>query len=256
MTMISVLYVDDEAGLLEIGKLFLERIGTITVDVVASARDALRRLASASYDVIVSDYQMPGMDGIEFLRNIRMGSDIPFILFTSRSREEVAITALDSGADYYVQKGGNPTAQFAELSHDIHQIVKHRKIEADLQREQEFSRALLETLVIDTSDQQQVETLPCPALETAPASQRSTTGVRSPAVQKTRTSTPHRYGIVDTIHRLVRGTGAGAGLYEEPACFQALIRDLVIGPEDLYRMRVLPCPVRETASGFRHSGSW
>jgi len=177
--MISVLYVDDEAGLLEIGKLFLERIGTITVDIVDSARDALNRLASTAYDVIVSDYQMPGMDGIEFLQNIRVSSDIPFILFTSRSREEVAITALDSGADYYVQKGGNPNAQFAELSHDIHQIVKHKTIEAELRREQEFSRALLEDLVIGPEDLYRMEILPSPVLESDQPSSRSPEGKTS-----------------------------------------------------------------------------
>lgn len=144
--MISVLYFDDETGLLEIGKLFLERIGTISVDIANFARDALNQLASASYDVIVSDYQMPGMDGIEFLRKIRMNSDIPFIFFTGRSREEGVITALNGGVDYYIQKGGNPNALFAALSHNIHLIVKHEKAEAELRREQGFSSALLDGL--------------------------------------------------------------------------------------------------------------
>lgn len=89
---------------------------------------------------------MPGMDGIEFLRKIWMNSDIPFILFTGRSREEVVITALNGGADYYVQKGGNPNALFAALSHNIHLIVKHKKAEAELRREREFSSALLDGL--------------------------------------------------------------------------------------------------------------
>ena len=90
--MISVLYVDDEPGLLEIGKLFLEQSGQFHVDIVTSAHEALGTLKSTTYDAIVSDYQMPEMDGIEFLKAIRAQyPDIPFIIFTGKGREEVVI---------------------------------------------------------------------------------------------------------------------------------------------------------------------
>ena len=57
--MISILYVDDEPALLEIGKLFLENSGITTVDTVTSAPKALLALAKKRYDAIISDYQMP-----------------------------------------------------------------------------------------------------------------------------------------------------------------------------------------------------
>ena len=124
----SVLYVDDEAALLEIGKLFLERGGQFSVDTINSATAALTMLAAKTYDVIVSDYQMPGRDGIDFLRTVRnSGNSIPFILFTGRGREEVAIQALNEGADFYLQKGGEPISQFAELSHKIQIAVEHHR---------------------------------------------------------------------------------------------------------------------------------
>ena len=66
--MISVMYVDDEPALLEIGKLFLEKSRQFHVDTVTSAPEALQILKSTSYDAIVSDYQMPDMDGISFLK--------------------------------------------------------------------------------------------------------------------------------------------------------------------------------------------
>jgi CheY-like chemotaxis protein len=69
--MISVLYVDDEEGLLELGKRFLEISGQFRVDTVTSAHAALQILKSTSYEAIVSDYQMPAMDGIAFLKAIR-----------------------------------------------------------------------------------------------------------------------------------------------------------------------------------------
>ncbi len=131
--MISVLYVDDEEGLLDVGKFFLEESRLFTVDIVPSAPVALTQLNSKNYDAIISDYQMPDMDGIEFLRKVRKKfGDIPFILFTGRGREEVVIEAINNGADFYLQKGGDPQAQFAELSHKISQAVRRKQTERSL----------------------------------------------------------------------------------------------------------------------------
>ena len=81
--MYTVLYVDDEPGLLEIGKLFLEEDGQFIVDTISSATDALALLDTKVYDAIISDYHMPVMDGVEFLKKVRTsGNTIPFILFT------------------------------------------------------------------------------------------------------------------------------------------------------------------------------
>ena len=126
--MISVLYVDDEPDLLDIAKIFLERTGKYIIDICTSVGDAKRMLASTPYDAIVSDYQMPGEDGIEFLKFVRehVGST-PFILFTGRGREEVVIQALENGADFYIQKGGDPRAQFAELQNKIEKSVNERR---------------------------------------------------------------------------------------------------------------------------------
>ena len=105
-----VLYVDDDPGLLEIARLFLEQTGEFSVTTSASAQEALDSLSIQSHDVIISDYQMPDMDGIVFLNEVRQRfGDIPFILFTGRGREEVVIDAINHGADFYLQKGGQPT---------------------------------------------------------------------------------------------------------------------------------------------------
>jgi CheY-like chemotaxis protein len=68
---ITVLYVDDEPVLLDIGKTFLERGGEFRVETIGSAPEALALLRNRAYDAIVSDYEMPGMDGITFLKTVR-----------------------------------------------------------------------------------------------------------------------------------------------------------------------------------------
>ncbi|NLV27887.1 MAG: PAS domain S-box protein [Methanomicrobiales archaeon] len=131
--MIHILYVDDEEILLDLAKIFLERNGEFSVDISLSADEIIKSGNISSYDAIISDYMMPEMDGIEFLKAIRSQyPDIPFILFTGRGREEIVIEAINHGVDFYLQKGGDPKAQFAELGHKVEQAVKRRKIEKEL----------------------------------------------------------------------------------------------------------------------------
>jgi PAS domain S-box-containing protein len=132
--MYSVLYVDDEPMLLELAKIFLEQTGDFRVDTLTSAPAALDILDRTSYDCIISDYQMPVMDGIVFLKTVRSrGNALPFIIFTGKGREEVVIEALNSGADFYLQKGGDPKAQFAELAHKIRQAIGIRRAQKTMQ---------------------------------------------------------------------------------------------------------------------------
>jgi PAS domain S-box-containing protein len=126
--MSNVLYVDDEPALLDLGKAFLEKSGHLRVDTAATVEDALHQIKSKKFDAIISDYQMPDMSGIEFLRHIRSKhNDIPFILFTGRGREEIVIEALNCGADFYLQKGGEQKSQFAELEHKIKNAIDRKR---------------------------------------------------------------------------------------------------------------------------------
>jgi PAS domain S-box-containing protein len=147
--MISILYVDDETSLLEVCKVFLERSGEFSVDTESSPENAMVILRTGSYDAVVSDYQMPEMDGIEFLKRLRKEHPIlPFIIFTGKGREEIAVAAFENGADFYLQKGGSPVAQFAELSHKIRKSVEQRKAEQTLVESETRFRSLIQ----NTSD--------------------------------------------------------------------------------------------------------
>lgn len=138
--MITLLYVEDEPALRDIGKLFLERNGEMVVETASCADDAVERLQDSHFDAIISDYQMPGLDGINLLKKIRAEENrTPFILFTGKGREDVVIDALNSGVDFYVQKGGEPRAQFAELTDKIRKAVDRRR---DQERIRRYNRAL------------------------------------------------------------------------------------------------------------------
>ncbi len=145
--MFSVLYVDDEPDLLDIAKLFLERTGFFQIDTCTSVSEAQEKLALHTYDAIISDYQMPGMDGIEFLKYLRRhGQKLPFILFTGKGREEVVIEALNCGADLYIQKGGDPKSQFIELDHKLKLAIDRKQANDKLKESQQRMTEIIDHL--------------------------------------------------------------------------------------------------------------
>lgn len=139
---VRVLVVDDSAffGTLVAGKLS-DRYGMKT-ERTTSALDALDHLESTSFDCVVSDYDMPEMDGIELFRTIRNGGiDVPFFLLTAAGSEEVASEAITAGVDDYFPKTEGED-QFEILGKRITNVVEQRRAANTLDRQRQLHGTL------------------------------------------------------------------------------------------------------------------
>jgi PAS domain S-box-containing protein len=139
---IRVLVVDDSEffGTLVAGEL-AERYGMAT-ERTTGAEEALAVLAAERVDCVVSDYDMPAMDGIELFREIRdRGHDVPFFLLTAAGSEAVASEAVTAGIDDYFPKseGGE---QFEILGRRISNVVEQRRAENRLSRQRRLHGTL------------------------------------------------------------------------------------------------------------------
>ncbi len=140
---ILILQVDDDLSIIDFSKQILMDMGSFDVDHACCVDEAFKKLAIRHYDVVVSDYELPQKDGLQFLKELReQKNETPFILFTGKGREEVAIKALNLGADGYVNKQGTPEIIYGELSHTIRQVVEHNKTKKEL-RERDIRLAKL-----------------------------------------------------------------------------------------------------------------
>jgi len=147
---IRVLHVDDDASILEISKqILLDLNSHFDIDQACCVDDAFKKLAVENYDVVISDYEMPQKDGLQFLKELRgQNNEIPFVLFTGKGREEVAVKALNLGADRYINKIGNTETVYAELSDALIKTIE-RKTSKKLHAESESKyRKLVENSLL------------------------------------------------------------------------------------------------------------
>jgi PleD family two-component response regulator len=129
---IIVLHVDDDSDLLLYAKRFIEEADPIIqIESITSPRVALQILKEKPFDCIVSDYVMPGMNGIELALQIKEVTTIPFILYTGQGSEEVASEAFAAGVDDYFRKEYDP-CHYQVLARRIRTLVEKRWIENNL----------------------------------------------------------------------------------------------------------------------------
>ena len=141
---VRVLHVDDEPRFAGVTTTHLQRIDDrYVVETAESATEGLERLADDRFDCVVSDYDMPGKNGIDFLEAVRDSyPTLPFILFTGKGSEEVASEAISAGVTDYLQKDTG-TEQFELLTNRIENAVSQHRTEHELEQQ----RIVLETVI-------------------------------------------------------------------------------------------------------------
>jgi PAS domain S-box-containing protein len=134
---ILVLHVEDDSRFADLTAAMLDRAhDAIEVETVPSAKEGLERLSEASgeIDCIVSDHDMPGMNGVEFLETVREDHpDLPFVLFTGKGSEAVASEAISAGVTDYLQKRSG-SEQFDLLANRVCNSVDGARAQRDRQR--------------------------------------------------------------------------------------------------------------------------
>jgi PAS domain S-box-containing protein len=139
---IRILHVDDDPSLTDLTVTFLQRENDrFTAETATSASDGLDRLNEEPFDCVVSDYDMPEQNGIDFLKAVReTHPNLPFILFTGKGSEEIASKAISAGVTDYLQKGTG-TSQYTVLANRIANVVEQfRSRQAITETEQRLSQ--------------------------------------------------------------------------------------------------------------------
>jgi len=139
---IRMLHVDDDPDFGDLVVKMLEnKDGRIDVTTESTVAKGLARLRDASFDCIVSDYDLPDSDGLEFLRTVREDyPNLPFIFFTGKGTEEVAADAISAGVTDYLQKQSG-IEQYTMLINRIRNAVSRQRA----MRQIELSHRAMET---------------------------------------------------------------------------------------------------------------
>ncbi len=139
------MHVHDDLGFLEVSKRILSIEYNIEIDNATSVDDAFEKMEAQPYDAIVSDYEMPEKNGLEFLKELRQTQrEMPFILFTGKGTEEVLAEALNLGTDSYINKNGSPETVYCELAEAINKIVERKKARKLIDSSESKYRMLVE----------------------------------------------------------------------------------------------------------------
>lgn len=123
----SLLIIDDDAELCALLKEFLEREG-FTVACIHDGIAGLEAAQQGHYELIVLDVMLPGLDGFEILKRLRLTSRVPVLMLTARGEDVDRIVGLELGADDYLPKPFNPR----ELAARVKAIL--RRTEARVNR--------------------------------------------------------------------------------------------------------------------------
>jgi CheY-like chemotaxis protein len=132
--LVKIFHLDDESFYLELTRdIMMAYDGDIEIETSTSPAEAVERVKATEPDCVLSDYRMPGMDGIEFTRRLREYSGVPVILYTHYLDEEVAREAFKAGVNDYVRKA-NDAEHFIVLLKSIRNVVDMHRMELEIRR--------------------------------------------------------------------------------------------------------------------------
>jgi len=103
----KILVVDDFSTMRTIVKKLLEQLGFENIDEAEDGAQAYSKLKEEGYDFVVTDWNMPNMDGIDLLKKVRSDPEIkdtPMLMVTAEAEKEKVITAIQAGVNHYIVK--------------------------------------------------------------------------------------------------------------------------------------------------------
>jgi two-component system, OmpR family, alkaline phosphatase synthesis response regulator PhoP len=126
----NILIVEDDPAVRDIVQIALEREG-MSVEAVGDGEAALKHFRSAgSFDLVVLDIMLPGIDGISLCQELRKSSDVPVVMLTARDGERSVVLGLEVGADDYITKPVSPL----EMVSRVRAHLRRRRMNAPDQR--------------------------------------------------------------------------------------------------------------------------
>ena len=138
--MYRVLLVEDDSQIRQVIGDYFGRRDQIALDFAEDGNIGLSKFLNGSYDLIVLDIMMPGIDGFELCKLIRKKSDIPVVFLTGKVREEDALYGYEIGADDYIVKPFSIAVLYSKLlamlertttEHESRKIIESGKIAVD-----------------------------------------------------------------------------------------------------------------------------
>jgi DNA-binding response OmpR family regulator len=126
----KILIVEDDLAVRDIVQIALEREG-MSVEAVGDGESALKRFRSGgTFDLVVLDIMLPGIDGISLCQELRKSSDVPVVMLTARDGERSVVLGLEVGADDYITKPISPL----EVVSRVRAHLRRRRMNAPDQR--------------------------------------------------------------------------------------------------------------------------
>lgn len=139
----KILIIEDEQYIAELERDYLESYG-IESDIAPTGETGLQKALSHTYDLILLDLMLPGIDGLDLCKKIRKDIDVPILIVTAKNEDIDKIRGFDRGADDYIVKPFNPNELVARVKAHI---ARYNRL---IQRDGDHHVIRIGELTIDT----------------------------------------------------------------------------------------------------------